>query len=153
PLASAELYDPTSGTWTLTGSLNVARSANTLTLLPNGQVLVAGGTDNVNTFSSAELYSTVTTTSPEVGALPNATVTAGQTYSATGSFTDPGATSWTATVDYGDGAGPQSLALSGMTFALSHVYTSPGVYSVDVMVTDNFGASGSATWNITVQAP
>ena len=88
-----------------------------------------------------------------VNALPNATITDGQTYSASGSFTDPGATSWTAHVDYGDGAGPPPLALSGTTFALSHVYTSPGVYAVDVMVTDNFGASGSATWTVTVKAP
>src|SRR6266852_1917063 len=34
-----------SGTWTRTGSLNVARGEETATLLPNGQVLVAGGAD------------------------------------------------------------------------------------------------------------
>ena len=42
-LASAELYDPASGTWTATGSLTTARQLPTATLLPNGQVLVAGG--------------------------------------------------------------------------------------------------------------
>lgn len=34
-----------SGTWTLTGSLNVSRAAHSATLLQNGQVLVAGGED------------------------------------------------------------------------------------------------------------
>ena len=40
-----------SGTWTLTGSLHVARADSTATLLPNGQVLVVGGGG-----TSAELY-------------------------------------------------------------------------------------------------
>ncbi len=58
-LAEAELYDPSTGKWTTTGSLNDARALTTLTLLSNGQVLVAGGND-ANGFhgyaSSAELY-------------------------------------------------------------------------------------------------
>ncbi len=56
-LASAELYDPASGTWMETGNLAFARSQHTATLLPNGKVLVAGGLDSSsNSLASAELY-------------------------------------------------------------------------------------------------
>src|SRR5436190_422728 len=56
-VASAELYDPASGTWTNTGNLNIARRNHTATLLANGMVLAAAGVDsNFNALLSAELY-------------------------------------------------------------------------------------------------
>ena len=42
-LASCELYDPVSGTWSVTGSLSIGSFGHTETLVPNGKVLVAGG--------------------------------------------------------------------------------------------------------------
>jgi N-acetylneuraminic acid mutarotase len=64
-LASAELYDPSSGTWSFTGSLNVPRVAHTATLLGNGKVLVAGGYANsrcqfFGRTNTAELYEPAT---------------------------------------------------------------------------------------------
>ncbi|MEA3188333.1 MAG: hypothetical protein QOD99_2163 [Chthoniobacter sp.] len=59
--ATAELYDPKSGTWAVTGSLHDARFQHTATLLPNGKVLVAGGNTVFNVaIASAELYDPAT---------------------------------------------------------------------------------------------
>jgi len=56
-LTSAEIYDPTAGTFAFTGSLNTARANNSATLLQNGKVLIAGGTDSIGILlASAELY-------------------------------------------------------------------------------------------------
>lgn len=75
-VASAELYDPTTGTWATTGSMLQGRERFTATLLPNGQVLVAGGDyyDGINAgvLTESELYN------PALG-----------TWSATASMTTP----------------------------------------------------------------
>src|SRR5438046_6331317 len=52
----SELYDPTTRKWKDTGSLRRARWDHRATLLPNGQVLVAGGRNNNRDFVSAELF-------------------------------------------------------------------------------------------------
>ncbi len=61
-VSSAEVYDPTSGTWAATGDMTGLRSTHTATLLNDGTVLIAGGVSygGIGVFyggtASAELY-------------------------------------------------------------------------------------------------
>jgi len=58
PIRTAEIYDASTGVWTPTANLAEARSNHTATQLPNGLVLVAGGTagNGQTALTSAELY-------------------------------------------------------------------------------------------------
>gem|GEM_PF-517262 len=59
-LASAELYDPVSGTFDSAPAMNSPRGrAHAATLLLNGKVLVTGGDNGTTAVSSAELYDPV----------------------------------------------------------------------------------------------
>jgi hypothetical protein len=59
-LASAELFDPTTGKFSPTGSMTTGRASQTATLLQDGRVLVVGGehyaSSTLNALASAEIY-------------------------------------------------------------------------------------------------
>ena len=57
--AVSELYDPTTNTWSTTGSLGTARAYQTALLLKTGKVLVIGG---LGPLTSCELYNAATGT-------------------------------------------------------------------------------------------
>ena len=60
-LASAELYDPSTGTFTPTGDMTTSREWHTATLLSDGRVLIVGGLPEADAFpSSSEVYDPAT---------------------------------------------------------------------------------------------
>jgi N-acetylneuraminic acid mutarotase len=56
PDATTELFDPATGGWSPSGSMQKARYSHASALLPNGKVLVAGGVATNSTDATAELY-------------------------------------------------------------------------------------------------
>ena len=70
--ATAELYDPNSGSWTTTGSLSVARDFQTATLLSDGRVLVVGGNGTTGRIAQAEVYNPAAGKWTSAGTLTNA---------------------------------------------------------------------------------
>ena len=60
-VATAELFDPTTGTFMRAGSMKTARASRAAILLDSGNVLVAGGEDiNTNGIATAEVFDPAT---------------------------------------------------------------------------------------------
>jgi len=134
-LASAEVYNPATGNWTLTGSMSVPRFDHEAALLQNGQVLVAGGFNGSNCLAGAELYNPATGTWTATGSmtscrgsflmisLPNGQVlAAGGGASTSAELYNPATGTWTATGSMISGGGAGVLLQNGDVFALTELY-------------------------------
>jgi hypothetical protein len=69
-ILAAELFDPVTGLFTLTGSMSIPRYGHTATLLPDGRVLIAGG-QNSQEITPDEIYDPTTGTFTETGGCTN----------------------------------------------------------------------------------
>jgi hypothetical protein len=70
PLTTAELYNPATGHWSATSSIDQPRNAFTLTLLPNGRALLVGGADTAfHPMATARVYNPATGTWSATGSL------------------------------------------------------------------------------------
>jgi hypothetical protein len=74
-LATAELFDPASGTWSPTGPMRFARTGPAITVLDDGRVLVAGADGeptkiDARAFTTAEVYDPGTGRFASAGTLP-----------------------------------------------------------------------------------
>lgn len=111
PLAS-ELFDPVSGTWSISGNLKNIRSDHAAILLPTGKVLIAGGSCPTNSpLLACELYDPATGIwtltgslhtehlSPQMSLLPNGKILLAGGYgsvpTAATEIYDPSAGTWT----------------------------------------------------------
>jgi len=166
-VAASTAVAQSSGTWALTGSLNTARAVHTATLLPSGQVLVAGGENTTGFLASAELYNPSTGKWIETGSmstprinhqatlLPNGQVLVSGGHSSTGALAsaelfNPSTGQWTST-------GSMTVPRTGHSALLL------GNGQVLVVAGDNTGTDSSAelynpakgTWRATtsMQSP
>ncbi len=70
-VASAEIYNPATNSWSqAVDDLAAARSGHTATLLPSGEVLVAGGSGTSSALASAEIYDPGTNAWRSTASLP-----------------------------------------------------------------------------------
>lgn len=100
PVYPAELWNPSTGTWTVMASLSIYRGYHATTILmPDGSVLSGGGN-----FSSAEIYYP-----PYFFAGPRPTITSAP------ATVDPGATFFVATPDYANITSVNLIRLSATT--------------------------------------
>jgi len=156
----SEIYDPSTGIWTVDASVNEAHNIASMVMLSNGKVLLADGTDG-----TAELYTPTTNNPPVVGTVtvtPNP-VQINTAVTASATFTDPDAgETYTATANWGDGintattcsvTAPSGSTPGSASCPLSSGYSAANVYPVTITVSDGSLTGTSPTAYASVYNP
>ena len=149
PINSAELYNPTGGTFTYTGTMNVSRFNHTATLLTDGQVLLAGGYSSCpstcTSDATAELYDPIAGNFMSTQALTTARSGQTSTLLPSGNVILAGGTGTAATLASVDTYQPSALTPPG----LASITIAPANASIPGEVAQQFVAVGIFTDNST----
>jgi hypothetical protein len=152
-LNSAELYDPATGMWSVTASLNTVRDSHTATLLPNGKVLVAGGS-----------YWTIDGNTPNDGTFPCGDIwTCRAKALDTAEIYDPATRNWTATVNLNAARfdptatrlqNGQVLVAGGDRLGSAELFEQSLSISInDAIVTEGNAGTANVTFQVNLSAP
>ena len=165
----AELYDPASGTWRLTGSLMTGREAHSAILLLNGKVLAATGLNrDLGDLTSAELYDPTTETWSATGSLllqrerqtasllPNGMVLvaggdSGTAFTTEAELYDPASATWSVTgslnaarADYTATLLPNEMVLASAGYAgVAGVLNSAELYDPGIVAATTINGRGA----------
>jgi large repetitive protein len=144
-LASSEIYNPSTGTFSVAASLNSARYGQASALLNNGTVLIAGGYDSASGtyLATAELYSPSANTFALTGAMNVSRSGAAAVRLENGNFLVTGG----ANATYEEGVStaelyqPTSLTPSGLT----SITLTPTTPWIPIGNSENFVATGTVS--------
>jgi len=103
-LASAETWDPATGTWTSTGAMTVGRDGPSAIRVAGGKVLVSGGYNTNARLASAELYDLATRTFAATGSMATARMKAASTALLDGAVLVTGGTPFSTAIEQYDAA-------------------------------------------------
>ncbi len=151
PVNTAELYTPTTGTFSqITSTLTSSRDYHSSTLLPNGSVLIAGGEDGTTLLNTAEIYdpsgdtfTASTSTMTSVRDNHTATLLPNGTVLIAGGFNGYSITDSLNTAEIYDPNGDTFTATTGTMASARAWHTATLLQSGKVLITGGIDASGT----------